>query len=209
MRDRFIVSIQETLIFLSFNLFLIILGVILWYFLWIKKFGAELPRIYSETTINFSSRNLLLVIQELYKRIIAFDPSFLTKSIGYEACVYLLFQRKIISVILTYFIFSIFFSLINSIIQMPNYTKDNILTMIYQLFVDNQLFSKSTSQIIQLISIVIVTFLHFRCFYIIKKEAQYLYFNRFDKMSQKYDSDWLSCRTLHISGIGPNERNSK
>ena len=52
------------------------------------------------------------------------------------------------------------------------------------------------------------TFLHFRCFNIIKKEAYYIYFSRFDKMSQKFDLNFLSSRTLHISGLAPEERNT-
>ena len=50
--------------------------------------------------------------------------------------------------------------------------------------------------------------LHFRYFSLIRSEAVSLYFERFDILSRTKDYNWLSSRTLHISGLEPHERNS-
>ena len=54
--------------------------------------------------------------------------------------------------------------------------------------------------------IILITFFHFRSFAKLKREAFQLYYTRFLKMSEDKDVNWLSCRTLHISGINPQER---
>ena len=51
-------------------------------------------------------------------------------------------------------------------------------------------------------------FRSFFSIYLFRKEVKQLYFERFDRMSNKKDFEWLTCRTLHVSGIAPTERNS-
>jgi len=184
------ITIYETIIFFLFNFIILLIGFILWYVLWIRKYGIEIPEIINNTQTYFSSRNLALVLEKLYSLIKDFDKIFIIKSMGYEAYVFFLFQKKIITLFISYLIVFIVFYIINNYGYFIYSNKENLL-----IFTN-------------IFSILIVTFLHFRSFNLIKKEAYNLYFSRFDKMSQNYDVNWLSSRTLHISGIESNERNT-
>ena len=151
----------------------------------------------------FNSKNFSIATSELWKRIKEFDKHYLIRSVGHESYIYLVFQRKLIYLIFTMAIFSFFFSFIS--VFFMNQENHSFL----QDFLLNNKYLNDFTTIVHIVSVILFTFLHFRFFTVIKTEAKHLYFDRFDKMSRKKDSDWLSCRTLHISGLGPNERNSK
>ena len=166
------------------------IGFILWYFLWAKRHGIEIQEIVNDTLINFCSRNFGLILEKLYLRIKNFDKIYIIKAMGYEAYVYLVFQKTMISLFISYLIFFIIFYIVNIFGNYFYSNQDNL-----EVFCN-------------ILSILITTFLHFRGYRMIKKEAYYIYFSRFDKMSQNYDVNWLSSRTLHISGISPIGRNT-
>ena len=119
------------------------------------------------------------------------DRNYLTSAIGYEAYNFLLYQRTILSTLFWYFLISIFLFLCRTY---------------------GHVFFPKEKDLIQFLSvsnitgILLITFFHFRGFAKLKKEAFHLYFSRFMKMSENKDVNWLSCRTLHISGINPQER---
>lgn len=200
------VSIEETIFFLLFNFILILIGIILWYYLWIKKQLVESLQLINDIPAYFSSRNLYLILSEMYKHITQFNPLFLTKTIGHEAYGYLLFQRRIISLLFSYFIFSVAISLITIIVYKIKGIESDY--RIFLTFLINAQYFENMNTVLNIITIALFTFLHFRTFSIIKNEAKHLYFSRFDKMSQVYNENWLTCRTLHISGIAAEERNT-
>ena len=187
------ISLFENILFILFNLLLILLGILLWNNIWIKKFGAEIPIFINDTFTYFRSTNIYLVLNNLYEKIHNFDKVYLLKSIGYDGYIYLFFQRKIISLLLSYFILELFLYIFENY---ANY------------FLNDDKNYEKIHSILYIIFLYLNTFLHFRCFNIIKKEAYYIYFSRFDKMSQKFDLNFLSSRTLHISGLAPEERNT-
>ena len=190
MVDLNTITIYETIIFFLFNFIILLTGFILWYILWVRKYGIEITEIVNNTQTYFSSRNLVLVLEKIYSLITNFDKIFIIKSMGHEAYVFFIFQKKIITLFISYLIVFIIFYIINNYGYFIYSNKENL-----------KIFSN-------IFSILIVTFLHFRSFNLIKKESYNLYFSRFDKMSQNYDVNWLSSRTLHISGISPIERNT-
>ena len=187
------ITLYETIIFFLIILILLLIGFISWYFLWIKNLGVEIPQLINNKIIYFSSRNISLILENIYSILSKFDFVYIIETLGYEAYVFLMFQRKIINVFFSYFILSIILFICNNYCKFLFKSDDS-----YESF-------KSTCNII---SIILITFLHFRIFHIIRKTAYYNYFSRFDKMSQNYDVNWLTCRTLHISGIAPEERNT-
>ena len=73
----------------------------------------------------------------------------------------------------------------------------------------NNLYLNEFSTILHLISLFIFTFLHFRFLTEVKRECQNVYLDRLKRMSKNKEEDWLSCRTLLISGIPNYERNGK
>ena len=60
------ISLQESALFLLLNLIVLLFGIIMWYFIWIKRFGGEIPnaQLSSEKTISyFSSKNFTIVLK--------------------------------------------------------------------------------------------------------------------------------------------------
>jgi hypothetical protein len=203
------ITLEEVLLFILINVIMILTGIILWYFIWIKQYGGSIPNPQfgnEEEVTYFHSKNFVRVVSELWTRITNFDKKYMLRSIGMESYVYLFFQRKLCSLLLRMTIFSFLLSLVTTLATKSN--EDAPATW-FQDFLLNNKFLNDFTTIVHIISLALFTFLHFRFFTLIKTEIKYLYFDRFDKMSRKKDADWLSCRTLHISGLGPNDRNSK
>ena len=186
------VGIYETVLFLLFNIIYLMVGFILWHVLWVSRHGVEIPNLISKNTITyFSSRNFSLVLKEIWERMWKLDSTYLTSAIGYEAFTFLLFQRMILSTLFSFFLISICLFLCRTYGHLF-FPKDE----------DLEQFLSVTN----ISGIILITFIHFRSFLKLKKEAFYHYYTRFMKMSENKDVNWLSCRTLHISGINPQER---
>ena len=208
------ISIEETFVFLFANIALIVVGFIMWYYIWIKTYGIEIPneQMHNERTLSyFSSKNLSLIMTHLCNKIYAFDKRYIIHSLGLENYIYLFFQRKIISLLITISVCSLMFSTVNYFLKdNSSPTQSNSLLFILHFFINNNNTKQTNNyiSIVQVIAIIVYTLLHFRLFSIIKREASLTYFNRFDVLSRSKNADWLSCRTLHISGLAPHERNT-
>ena len=186
------IGIYETLLFLLINIIYLMIGFILWHILWVSRHGVEIPNLISKNTITyFSSRNFSLVLREIWNRMWRLDSNYLTSAIGYEAYNFLLYERTILSTLFTFFIISLFLFLCRAY--------GNIFFPKEKDFLQFLSVSNITG-------IILITFFHFRSFEKLKREAFHFYYERFRKMSQNKDVNWLSCRTLHISGINPHER---
>ena len=186
------ISIYETLLFLLFNIIYLMIGFILWHILWISRHGVEIPNLISKNTITyFSSRNFSLVLKEIWERMWKLDSNYLTSAIGYEAYNFLIYERTMLSALFSFFIISICLFLCR--------TYGNI-------FFPKEKDLQQFLSVSNIVGIILITFFHFRSFAKLKREAFYHYYNRFMKMSENKDVNWLSCRTLHISGINPQER---
>ena len=75
-------------------------------------------------------------------------------------------------------------------------------------FLLNNKYLNDFSTAMHLFALIFYTFLHFRFFTVLKNQLKNLYFEHFDKMSRHKHDEWLSCRTLHISGLAASQRNS-
>lgn len=201
------ITLEEFLYFITLNFVILLLGVFLWYYIWIRSYGGEIPNPQMGTEANLTflnSKNFKIVVRELYKRIKGLERVYMSRSVGIESYIYLVFQRQVLSLLLVMTLFSICFSLLTYLSKIKSKENSNF----FDFFIVNK-YIDEISTTIHIASLFIFTFMHFRNFSIIKREAECLYFDRFDLMSRKKDSDWLSCRTLHISGLGPNDRNGK
>ena len=185
------ISMYETLLFLLFNLIYLMIGVILWHVLWVSRHGVEIPQLVNNTITYFSSRNFSLVLSEIWQRMWDLDYVYLFSAIGYESYNFLLYQRTIISALFSFFIISLF----------------TFFCRTYgNLFFTNAKDLENFLSVVNIAGITAITFFHFRYFAKLKRETFYHYYKRFEKMSENKDVNWLSCRTLHISGINPAER---
>lgn len=196
---------NESITFILTNVGTIFVGVYLWYKIWIKKYGIEIPmeQINSEKTVSYlSSKNFKIIIKDLYNKLRIFNKDYIIHAVGYEGYMFLYFQRKILMLLIIIFLISIVLSLIK-LIDVD--TQLSFFKLILQIFVNKTTITNFT-EIIQVISIILYTFIHCRFIMQIKRNASFIYFERFDKLSRKKDADWLRCRTLHISGLAPKER---
>ena len=76
-------SLEEVILFALINLIIILLGIALYYYIWIKEYGASIPnpQFFEETNLTFfNSKNFVIVISELWKRIKEFDKIYFFRS---------------------------------------------------------------------------------------------------------------------------------
>jgi hypothetical protein len=199
------ISYVEVVLLINVNLIIVFVGIILWYLIWIKNYGGIIPisQIMNETSISyFNSKNFGIVVTEIWKRFREFNKNYLVRSIGTEGYVFLLFQRKIISLLTTISVISLIISFVNFLANQEKKFDD-----FHDFLMDNK-YLNEFSTAMHLTALIIYTFLHFRFFTVLKNQLKNLYFEHFDKMSRHKDADWLSCRTLHISGLSASQRNS-
>lgn len=201
------ISFGETMTFICINLIIIGIGVFFWNILWIKPKLSEIIKNIGNTITYYSSKDFNLVFSEINSAVTSFDQITLLNTIGFESYCLLLFQRRVMTLIFYYLLVSIILSLISMIIDTINGEETEKFTNFVSYFANNNSFDRVTN-VIHIIVAALFTFLHFRCFSMVKEEAKYIYFRRFDRMSQNFNEEWLSCRTLHISGINPEERNT-
>lgn len=162
----------------------------------------------NELLLYFHSKDVNFVVKELYKRLTQFEKNYMINSVGMEAYLYLLFQRKMIVIILIMCIISSLVALITTLSNLKEIKESSTFNIIHDFFLNNK-FMNDFSSYMHIFSMVVVSFIHYRYMTIFKTECKFLYFERFDKMSRYKNYEWLRCRTLHLSGIAPHERNSK
>ena len=110
------ISLKEVSVFLMINIILLLLGIIIWYYMWVKKYGIEIPNKKSNPNEDLSfmnSKDFFVVIQKLFERIHELDESYFLNTLGYEGYIYLLFQRKLLNLLMIILLFSLVFSGIN------------------------------------------------------------------------------------------------
>lgn len=201
-----LITLKEICVFSGVNIFAVLFGIFLWNIIWIKEYGANIPNVQygtEEITTFFHTKNLKIFLKEFLKKFRAFEKKYLIRSIGTEAYIYLRFQKTILSLIMSMSIISLVLSFISTIAkQEKSFTR-----FIHDVLLDNKQMDNFNS-FLHMLGVVIYTFLHFRFFSQMRREATNIYFERFDLLSRQKDYNWLSSRTLHISGLAPNERNS-
>lgn len=162
----------------------------------------------NELLLYFHSKDISFVLKELYKRLTQFEKSYMINSLGMEAYLYLLFQRKIILIIFIMCIISSLIALVTTLSNLKEIKESTTFNLLHDFFLNNK-FMNDFSSYMHILSLVFLSFIHYRYMTMFKTECKFLYFERFDKMSRYKNYEWLRCRTLHLSGIAPHERNSK
>jgi len=155
-------------------------GFYLWNIIWVKEYGVNIPN------VQYGSEEMTTYFHT--KNFIIFLKEFLKKFTEFDK------KYLIRSIGTDAYIYLIF--------------QKTIINLLMIIGVNNK-YMDNFSSFLHLIGVIIYTFLHFRFFSVLKREAKNIYFEKFDLLSRKKDYNWLSSRTLHISGLAPNERNSK
>ena len=196
-----------TLIILLIDIGFILIGTLLWYLIWVKQYGCSIPnKKVQNIQTYFNSKNFYMVVSQLYERIVEFDKEYITLTCGFEAYAYLIFQRHTMSLLIFTVLISFIFSSFSAFISLYDTEKFTLLLLLNQIFFQNKASTDYASVFHVTIMIALILF-QIRFLTVIKRELRYLYFARYDKMSRDKGYEWLSCRTLHISGIAPYERN--
>lgn len=200
--DHFSLSI----ILLIANIIIVLIAVLLWHIIWVKEYGCSIP---NERVGNFQtyfhSKNFNMVINQLSSKIFDYNKEFTIETVGFEAYAYLLFQRQVIGFLFIVTIISVSFSAISTYILLQNddYTLNDFLNT---MFFENKEVNSSTATL-HIITMTLFILFIIRFLTKLKRELKDLYFSRFDVLSRTKNHEWLRCRTLHISGISPLERN--
>ena len=105
-------------------------------FIFTIKGMIPIANLYSKDNelLYFQSKDVSFVTKEIFTRLFEFDSNYMRRSCGIEAFIYLLFQRKMINLIILMSLFSGLFSLISSIYNVSTNTKANFYTLIYNFF---------------------------------------------------------------------------
>lgn len=201
-----IITSTELSLFVCCSFILIGFGIYLWNFIWIKEYGGNIPNVQYESeeiTTFFHTKNVKIFLREFLKKFRQFDKNYLIRSIGTEAYIYLIFQRMILRLLSTIAIISLIFSFISAMAH-----QERGISSFFHDFLMNNKNMDNFNSFLHLLGIIIYSFLHFRFFSGLKREAKNIYFEKFDRLSRNKDYNWLSSRTLHISGLAPHQRNS-
>jgi len=201
------ITSKELTLFICFSFLILFFGTYLWNLIWIKEYGGNIPNIQYESeemTTFFHTKNYKIFLKEFFKKFSEFDKKYLIRSIGTDGYLYLIFQKMIINLLIVMTIISLILSFLSTMSQ-----KEDKISSFFHDFLMNNKNMDNFSSFLHLIGVILYTFLHFRFFSGLKREAKNIYFERFDSFSRKKDFNWLSSRTLHISGLAPHQRNSK
>lgn len=206
----------DTFYMICVNIVITTVGVFMWNFVWIRKYGGKFDFILVHvpqkqvkgTQQSFFSRSFSHVAGEIINKFLAFDKHYLIETVGMEAYVYMIFQRRMAKHFAIMSFISLGIGLISALLVQKEVKDSKAYSYMENLLLNNKYLNDFTT-LLQILSLGIFSFLHFRNISTLKADIRQLYFERFDQMSSKKDYEWLTCRTLHVSGIAPNERNSK
>jgi hypothetical protein len=202
-----LISIKELLILFLSSIIFLIFGTYLFNKIWLSEYGGNLPNSQlenEELTTYFHTKNLRIFLEQFFKKFFDFEKNYLLRSIGTEAYMYLIFLKYVLRLLIIMVLVSLIISLISTLSN-----KEPSFFNFVEDFLFNNKKMDDFNSFLHLIAIFIYTFLHFRCFSQIRQEARNIYFEKFDLLSREKNFNWLSSRTLHISGLSSDDRNSK
>lgn len=79
-------------IVIAFDIFLVFIGIIFWYLMWVREYGCSIPNKKMEgIQTYFHSKNFNIVFSELYDHIFDFDKEYVISTCGFESYAYMLF----------------------------------------------------------------------------------------------------------------------
>jgi hypothetical protein len=197
--------LYQSLLIFSIDFVIVLMSFIIWYFMWVREYGCSIPDEYYGTYHTyFNSKNFQMVFSNLFKKILNFDKDYILASCGHEAYAYLLFQRRTLTLVFILTFFSISFSIVTTFLT---FNEDfNFNLFIEKMLFENRVLTNYTSTI-HLICLFLFFLLMIRYLYMLKSDLKNVYFARYDNLSKTKNHEWLRCRTLHISGISPLNRN--
>lgn len=144
------------------------------------------------------------VFWEFYYRILkSFKADYWTLNCGLDAYLYLLFQRKLLKLMIFFFVLSMLVSVPTNIFQSSNTE---------QWFEQTSLSNKNLTVFtcwIHTMLITIFTMAVLRMVFSMKNEARKIFSKILLNRSHTKNTDWLKGRTVHVRGLLPHDRRGK
>lgn len=130
----------------------------------------------------------------------AFNTEYITLNCGLDAYIYLLFQRKMMKLMLFYAVLSLVFAIPINIVSS---------TSGEEWFEKMTLNNKELTALscwVHTILLIVFSAATMYTFYQMKHEARTIYVRMQLENSKTKDHEWLKTRTVHVRGLAPNDR---
>ena len=200
-------NLEAIWIVLLLNLLIFFLACLIARIVWINGIGLEIPIDKKFYDVEFKKKRVFCstssfkVFWEFYMKIMtAFNPEYLTLNWGIDAYIYMLFQRKMMKLMLFYAVLSLIFAIpINIMTSRSGEEWFEKMTL-------NNKELDTLSCWVHAFLMIIFTIATIYTFYELKLEARKVYAEMQLKRSQLKDYEWLKTRTVHVRGLAPNDR---
>lgn len=142
-----------------------------------------------------------MVFWDFYKKIMAaFNTEYLTLNCGIDAYIYMLFQRKMMKLMLFYALLSLLFAIPINIVSSSSSEEW------FERMTLNNKELDTLSAWVHGSLMIIFTIATIYTFYELKLEARSVYAEVQLKRSRTKNFEWLKTRTVHVRGLAPNDR---
>ena len=197
------------------HLLIILITILLWMYIWLKRIGIEMPIDKSEQHhgtrtfgLFFTTKQLNIFWKLFYKAITNFDDEYWVKICGLDGFLYLKFQRSLFKMIFVVSMISMFLSFAfnltsDSSLQIadPKWRNDWMVKVLY----GNKDMVKDDWSWVQVFMYVFITIATMHTVYKLKNLGRRLY-NKYNRSGlMKHDFEWLKSRTIHVRGLLKND----
>ena len=208
-------DIVRFLWFIFAHVIVILVCFILWYWIWLKRIGVEIPIDKSEARDGNKSLGLFHTTKELGKfwKLFTYawcnsDENYWIKNCGLDAYLYIEFQRKIIKLLLIVVPISLVLSIIFNLqadpsfqLEDPRWRNDWTVKVLY----GNKDVVKGAWSWVQIWIWIFITFITLKTVYGLKAMGRILYKKHIRTRDIKHDYEWLKSRTIHVRGLLKND----
>lgn len=194
-------------IVLFFNLLIFGIACLISRIIWINGVGLEIPIDKKFYDVDFKKKRVFWstssfkVFWDFYIKIMtAFNTEYLTLNWGIDAYIYMLFQRKMMKLMLFYAVLSLLFAIPINVVSSTNGEEW------FERMTLNNKELDTLSWWVHGILMIIFTIATIYTFYELKLEARKVYAEVQLKRSRTKNFEWLKTRTVHVRGLAPNDR---
>jgi hypothetical protein len=196
---------------ISIVLFFNLLIFFIWWFIsrvvWINQIGVEIPIDRKFYDVEFKKKRVYCstssfsVFWDFYIKIMtAFNAEYFTLNWGIDAYIYMLFQRKMMKLMLFYAVLSLIFAIPINIVSSSSGEE-----WFEKMTINNKELTY-LSWWTHTFLMIVFTMATLYTFYELKVEARNIYAEVQLKRSRTKDFEWLKTRTVHVRGLAPNDR---
>ena len=208
-------DIMRFLWFIVAHIVVVLVSFIFWYWIWLKRIGIEIPIDKAEAKDGNKSLGLFHTTKKLrvFCRMftnawMSSDENYWIKNCGLDAYLYIIFQLKIIKLLLIIIPISLVLSFLFNLqadpsfqLQDPRWRNDWTVKLLF----GNKDVVKGAWSWVQIWMCVFITFMTLKTVYGLKATGRVLYKKYARTGDIKHDYEWLKSRTIHVRGLLKND----